>query len=174
MNLNITDSNNNSVGGSIAKMFSSIVERVNRESGKIMSESMTKVVRDHISFKYPGSEHYNPSKVNDGKSLGIYGETNIDIPGITRAYGNLTIRPKLARALTIPLHQSAFGKKATEFDDLFIPKGKNILARSEGGQLVAMYALASSVNQKQDKSLMPADSTLANNIFKALTTKLNI
>ena len=74
--------------------------------------------------------------------------------------------------MTIPIHQSAYGKKVSDFNDLFKPKGKNILARNVNGNLVAMFALAKSAFQKQDSSLMPTDDNLASGIFKALCQKL--
>ena len=46
--------------------------------------------------------------------------------------------------LTIPMHSDAFHHSARDFNDLFKPKGKNILARNVNGQLVAMFALAKS------------------------------
>ena len=133
---------------------------------------MTKSVKNWVQQRYPGSKHYDQSKVNQGDSLGIIGTVNVDIPGISRAYHDVTIRPIRARALTIPIHQSAYGKKAADFNDLFKPKGKNILARNVNGQLVAMFALAKSAFQKQDSSLMPTDENLANGIFRALCQKL--
>ena len=105
---------------------------------------MTNAVKNWVQQRYPGSKHYDQSKVNQGDSLGIIGTVNVDIPGISRAYQDVTIRPIRARALTIPIHQSAYGKKAADFNDLFKPKGKNILARNVGGTLVAMFALSQS------------------------------
>ena len=105
---------------------------------------MTKSVKNWVQQRYPGSKHYDPSKVNQGDSSGVIGTVNVDIPGISRAYHDVTIRPIRARALTIPIHQSAYGKKSADFNDLFKPKGKNILARNVNGQLVAMFALAKS------------------------------
>ena len=74
--------------------------------------------------------------------------------------------------LTIPMHSDAFHHSVRDFNDLFKPKGKNILARNVNGQLVAMFALAKSAFQKQDSSLMPTDENLASGIFKALCQKL--
>lgn len=138
-----------------------------------MSDSMTSTVKDHISKRYPGSKHWDPNKVHNGDSSKRNGETIVNIPGAGRAYHDVTIRPVRARALTIPIHQSAYGKKAADFDDLFKPKDKNILARMQGNTLVAMFALAKSAFQKQDKSLMPSDDVLSDNIFTALAPTVN-
>ena len=110
--------------------------------------------------------------MQQGDSLGVVGNVNVNIPGAGRAYHDVTIRPVRARHLTIPIHQSAYGKKVSDFNDLFKPKGKNILARNDNGQLVAMFALAKSAFQKKDSSLMPTDDNLASGIFRALCQKL--
>ena len=133
---------------------------------------MTNSVKNWVQQRYPNSKHWDTNKVTNGKSIGLTGTTNIDIEGAGRAYHDVTIRPVKARHLTIPIHQSAYGKKVSDFNDLFKPKGKNILARNENGQLVAMFALAKSAFQKKDPSLMPPDEHLANGIFRALCQKL--
>lgn len=51
---------------------------------------------------------------------------------------------------------------------MFKPKGKNILAVNEGGQLVAMFALAQSAFQRRDPYLLPTDEHLASGIFRAM------
>ena len=153
-------------------MLRRVVNTLNKESGKVMSDSMTSTVKEHISKRYPGSKHWDPNKVNNGSSSKLNGETIVDIESAGRAYHDVTIRPTHAMHLTIPIHQSAYGKKVSDFNDLFKPKGKNILARNVNGQLVAMFALAKSAFQKQDSSLMPTDDNLAGGIFRALCQKL--
>ena len=133
-----------------------------------MSDSMPSTIKEHISKRYPGSKHWDPNKVKNGSSSKLNGETIVDIESAGRAYHDVTIRPIHAKNLTIPIHQSAYGKKVSDFNDLFKPKGKNILARNVNGQLVAMFALAKSAFQKKDSSLMPTDENLASGIFRAL------
>ena len=133
---------------------------------------MTKAVKNWVQQRYPNSQHWDPNKVTKGDSLGVIGTTNVDIPGAGRAYHDVVIKPVRARHLTIPIHQIAYGKKVSDFNDLFKPKGKNILARNVNGNLVAMFALAKSAFQKQDSSLMPTDDNLASGIFRALCQKL--
>ena len=149
-----------------------VVDKLNRESGKTAAESMTKSVKNWVQQRYPGSQHWDPNKVQQGDSQGAIGNVNVNIPGAGRAYHDVIIRPVRARHLTIPIHQSAYGKKVSDFNDLFKPKGKNILARNVNGQLVAMFALAESAFQKKDPSLMPTDDNLASGIFRALCQKL--
>ena len=172
MTILIQTTDNKSIEQGISAILKRVADQLNRDSGKVASESMTKSVKNWVQQRYPGSKHYDPSKVNQGDSLGVIGTVNVDIPGISRAYSDVTIRPIRARALTIPIHQSAYGKKSADFNDLFKPKGKNILARNVGGTLVAMFALAQSAFQKKDPTLMPSDDNLAGGIFRALCQKL--
>ena len=172
MTIRIQTADGRSIEQGISAVLSRVVDKLNRQSGKIAAESMTKSVKNWVQQRYPGSKHYDPSKVNQGDSLGVIGTVNVNIAGAGRAYHDVTIRPTHARHLTIPIHQSAYGKKVSDFNDLFKPKGKNILARNVNGNLVAMFALAKSAFQKQDSSLMPTDDNLASGIFKALCQKL--
>ena len=135
---------------------------------------MTKAVKNWVQQRYPNSQHWDPNKVTQGDSLGVIGTTNVDIPGASRAYHDVVIKPVRARHLTIPIHQIAYGKKVSDFNDLFKPKGKNILARNVNGNLVAMFALATSAFQKKDSSLMPPDEHLAGGIFRAITSKIKL
>lgn len=93
------------------------------------------------------------------------------MPGASRAYHDIDIRPKAKQSLTIPLHQEAFGKKATDFNNLFVVKtnaGKAFLAMNNGGDLQMMYLLSQHVHQKKDSSIMPSDNTIANEQFGRL------
>lgn len=133
---------------------------------------MTSSVKSWVQKRYPNSNHWDPNKVNSERGVGLIGITNVDIPGANRAYNDINIRPVKAKMLTIPMHSDAFHHSVRDFNDLFKPKGKNILARNVNGQLVAMFALAKSAFQKKDSSLMPTDDNLAGGIFRALCQKL--
>ena len=156
------------VGEGLSKILARIVKKLEQDSGHISTDVMTKSVKNWVQNRYPNSKHWSPSKVKKGNSIGVVGQTNIDIPGASRAYADITIRPTRARALTIPIHQRAYGKKVDDFNGLFKPKGKNILAVNEGGQLVAMFALAQSAFQRRDPYLLPTDEHLASGIFRAI------
>ena len=60
-----------------------------------------------------------------------------------------TIEPKRAKYLTVPCNRKAYGKKASDFNDLFfleLPDGSKWLARDKGSdQLEFMFALMKSV-----------------------------
>lgn len=174
MTIIIQTNDNRPVEQGISAILKRVADQLNRDSGKVASQTMTKSVKNWVQQRYPGSKHWDPNKVQQGDSLGVIGTVNVNIPGAGRAYHDVTIRPVRARALTIPIHQSAYGKKASDFPDLFKPKGKNILARNVNGELVAMFALAQSAFQKKDSSLMPPDEHLAGGVFRALTSKLKL
>lgn len=171
--IKIVSYNGDSPESEIQRILKNVVSQLKRTAGKTIADSMTSTVRRHIAKKYPGSQHWNQSKVNVGQIAGTSGETVVDIPGAGRAYHDVTIRPLTAKHLTIPMHSSAYGKKTSDFNDLFKPKGKNALARIDSsGQLVWMFALADSAFQRKDPTLMPSDQTLADNIFNALIQKI--
>ena len=156
----------------LKSIFNRILDNINRDFSGIASDTMTNSVKNWIQQRYPNSKHWDPNKVTSDKGVGLEGITNVDIPGASRAYHDINIRPVRAKMLTIPMHSDAFHHSARDFNDLFKPKGKNILARNVNGQLVAMFALAKSAFQKKDSSLMPTDENLASGIFRALCQKL--
>lgn len=171
--IKIVSYNRDSPESEIQRILKNVVSQLERTAGKTIADSMTSTVRSHIAQRQPGSQHWDQSKVNVGQIAGNSGETIVDIPGAGRAYHDVTIRPLTAKHLTIPMHSSAYGKKTTDFNDLFRPKGKNALARIDSsGQLVWMFALAESAFQRKDPTLMPSDQTLADNIFNALIQKI--
>lgn len=89
----------------------------------------------------------------------------IGIPGIGRAFHDIEIRPKRARAITIPVHRLAYGKTVYELArtrTIFKPKGKNYLATTEDdGTLTVLYLLRASVRQPRDPSLLPTRADIS-------------
>lgn len=85
---------------------------------------------------------------------------------LSRTFGEVTIRPTGGkRYLTIPVAAEAYGRRAREFDDLkFIrigPQQIPVLARRmANGNMVVYYALAREVKQKQDRTLLPSDDAI--------------
>jgi hypothetical protein len=86
----------------------------------------------------------------------------IDHPGMRRAFGPVTISPRNAKSLAIPIHAIAYGHRArylwTQLS-LFIPKGCNFIAMKgpDGKSILPLYILVRSVTQKQDRTLLPSD-----------------
>ena len=123
---------------------------------------MSDAIRAHFRFQFPGSSHYDPSKVNPSNDSHLNeGVVDVDVPGVSRAYHDIDIRPRNRQYLTIPMHREAFGKKAPDFNDLFVVKkkdGKAFLARNDGGNLSMMFFLAKHVHKRMNTSIMPTDN----------------
>ena len=81
-------------------------------------------------------------------------------PGLSRAFHDITIRPRRAKALTIPLSRISYNKRVADLErdghEIFRPKGKNILAERKGDDgMRPLYALVKSVTIPKDEGLMP-------------------
>ena len=126
---------------------------------------MSDAIRAHFRFQFPGSSHYDPKKVNPSNESHLNeGVVDVDVPGVSRAYHDIDIIPRNRQYLTIPMHREAFGKKAPDFNDLFVVKkkdGKAFLAKNDGGNLSMMFFLAKHVHQRMNTSIMPTDNELA-------------
>jgi hypothetical protein len=87
-------------------------------------------------------------------------------PGISRAFGDLTITPKSGKFLTIPATAESYGRRARTFGDLrvaFFGRGRMALVRPDanGGRDEVLYWLKKKVIQRQDRSLLPSDQDFA-------------
>lgn len=127
------------------------------------------LVRDHAKAKYPGSRHWDPSRINEVRSRPAgwtnEGEVLVEVPGAGRAYHDVDIAPVNGQWLTIPLLPEARSRSARNFRGLFRPRGTNVLARKgPGGTLACLFALARRVHQAMDPALMPSDRQMASAI----------
>lgn len=99
-------------------------------------------------------------------------EVLIRVPGISRAFRDLTVTPKNANALTIPLDALAYNARVSQVRALgwsiFRPKGKNVLMGTKDGETKTLYALVKSAHLRQDRGLLPADEEISS------TAKLSI
>ena len=145
--------------------------------GNAISQSLAKTTKDHLRDRFPASTHYSPEKVTEGQRSSTQdsaiGEASIDIPGFSRAWHDVTIKPIRTKYLAIPIHQSAYGKRPSDFTGLFIKKDKKALFQKQGEGIVALFALASQAFQKQDSTIAPSDQTYADNIAKALFNEID-
>lgn len=146
-----------------------ILEQFRKDFPSIAGTAMEKAIREHISEKYPGSEHWDPNRVNAQSD----GTVDVDIPGASRAYHDIDIYPINAEHLTIPLHPDAYGTKVSDWNNTFRPKGKDIIAQVQNGSLVALFALCKHVHQNQDSTLMPDDTELAVAVNAGVEAYLN-
>lgn len=114
-----------------------ILQRLNN-SGKLMQDGLLHTVRNHFRTIYPDSKHYDPDKVqphDTSNGSDPSASIQIDVPGVTRAYHDMLIKPRYKRALTIPIHRAAYGKKASDFDNTFVvntKNGKAYIAQKQG------------------------------------------
>lgn len=96
-------------------------------------------------------------KVEIGDAYGV----SIESPGFKRVFNPLIIRAKKAKALTIPVHAWAYGKRVSEVArTMNVFKVKNILATDHGGTFTPLYALKKSVTIPQDRTLLPSNEEL--------------
>lgn len=99
-------------------------------------------------------------------------------PVIARAFRDITIVPKTAKALTIPINAIAYNRRAGQFEGLFRLGGRgaegarNILAIKNGDTVIPLFLLVRSVTQKQDRSLMPSDNDMSSTAAVALKKHL--
>lgn len=90
-------------------------------------------------------------------------EARLLVPRASRlraAFGSYVLKPTNSKYLTIPVSRLSYGRRAGEFDDLTFlrvgPRKTAILARKDAdGNLETMYLLTTSVNVKEDASLLP-------------------
>lgn len=167
-------------GRTLEQAVSEVLKRIRQKlngMGSTISKVLTSTTRNHISNRFPGSSHYDVDKVQEGKSNtspnGANGEIIIDIPGFSRAWHDITIRPVNAKMLAIPIHREAYGKSPREFDNLFGIKGRKVLFRKDGESLVGMFALANSAFQPQDSSIAPSDERYASEIGNQISRELD-
>ena len=88
----------------------------------------------------------------------------INHPGMVRALRDVTIVPREAKSLAIPVDALAYNRRPAQLWEslhLFIPKGKNVIAMSAGkNQIRVLYVLVRSVTQRQDRTLLPSDEEI--------------
>ena len=151
------------------------------ECAMAAADSLAETVRDHIR-RAAGARHRTASRLGampthhlergaretvatrEGRGAVV----TVPIPGITRAFGDLHIRPRNAKALTIPINAVAYGMRAPELADrgwsLFTLSsrqgpGAGILFGRKAGEAstVALYLLPNSADSTQDRGLIPSD-----------------
>ena len=101
-------------------------------------------------------------------------EVIIPIAGLSRAFRPLTITPRTANALTLPVSSHSYGKRVGELRangwNIFRPKGKDTLwgKLQDEDDAVPLYVLKKRVQLKQDRSLLPSDAELGGTASKAM------
>ena len=127
-----------------------------------MADSVTELVRNHLSRIAPrhhisahrlgatptghiekGARATHFTATSDGA------EVIIPIAGLSRAFRPITITPRNAAALTLPISAHAYGKRVGELRangwNIFRPKGHDVLMGAlDGDEAVPLYALKTS------------------------------
>lgn len=146
------------------------------QAAKVGGMEMEGVIKDHVGglartrhatanrLGATPTGHYREEAVNLTASDANSATVAVSIPGIARAYRDITIRPKRAKSLTIPIHAWAYGRTVREVRDSGMPvfelKGTDVLATARGGELINLYLLRKVVHQPRDRSLMPTAKRL--------------
>jgi hypothetical protein len=151
------------------------------ELNRAMAISVRELTRRHLT-KLSGERHATANKLGASPSghLGqavraveaaeITAEDGgasfvINHPGLGRAFHDVTIAPKNAKALTIPVAAIAYNRRAGQFNNLYVWKSKTtgnaFLAMRDPGadkhaRPILVYLLVRSVTQKQDRTLLPS------------------
>lgn len=115
---------------------------------------------------------YSPKKGEGEHYTEVQGVSNdsVDIvigntPGLRRAFGPMTILPRRAKMLTIPINSISYAHTVAEVEhegfSIFKPKGKRILAtKSESGGIIPLFALCGKTVVPQDRGLLPSEKDL--------------
>lgn len=154
------------------------------ESAMAAAESLAETVSEHVR-RAASSRHKTASRLGAtpthhlergaheivATSEGANAVVTVPIPGITRAFGDLDIRPDGKKALTIPINAAAYGRRAPELElrgwKLFtLPAkqgpGAGILfgRHADAKSTVALYLLRTHAHVPQDRGLMPSDEEM--------------
>lgn len=109
-----------------------------------------------------------------------YGVVEVAIPGITRAFGDLAIRPVNADKLTIPATALSYGRRVAELQALgwkFFrgrrgTKGEHILFGRREKETRVLYWLKDEVTIPMDRDLLPSDRTVADTVNLAFAKEI--
>lgn len=167
MAITITTIDNKSAEAGLADILRRIL--LDPDVATTIQQSMLSTIKGHFSQRFPGSSHYDPSKVVPSETSKNVAAIDINIPGVSRAYHDIDIYPRTASALAIPMNHLAIGRSPREFSNLTFIKKKNgnaFLAQNNGGNLTFMYYLSKHVHQRQDSSIMPTNKTLIDNLIR--------
>ena len=155
---------------------------------KVMAAEGAKTTRRHFADrgreKHRGGPHNYWAQAARGTTYEVRGKEAfivIDHVGVALHYYGGTVRPKNAKALTIPVEGSeAEGKRASEFDDLFAVKAdgsgnyRGFLARQVAAdQIEPLFWLRKSATIREDKSVIPTDEALIDSMTTALNRELD-
>ena len=162
------------------RMFAAVADRV---ENLIRRHILRIAPNHHISAHRLGADPTNHltrgARTTVSHAGSDFAEVIIPIAGISRAFKDLSITPKNAAALTLPIAPQSYGRRVSELRALgwaiFRPKGKDVLmgAPQDGGDAVPLYLLKKRVEQRQDRSLLPSDAEIGATAGAAMTAVID-
>ncbi len=157
-------------------------------AGKAVMSHVQRHIRSYMRTKHTTAHmlaarprgHYEKGAAAITMSADSTGaEVRIPIPGISRAWGDVQIRPGPGKqALTLPKAALAYGRKVAEVRALgwkvFRPKGTNWLMGTRDGDEAPtlLYTLVAGVIQRRDPSLLPSQGEIAATATDALWKRI--
>lgn len=122
----------------------------------------------------PGRVKSESTHVNEDGSRGLIESENataysVDVvicntPGLTRAFHDLVITPKKAKALTIPINAVSYAHSAGQLRSRgwkMHREGRVLKGSQTGGETLSLYVLCGRVVVPQDRGLLPTESGIA-------------
>ena len=107
-----------------------------------------------------------------------YGAVEVAVPGITRAFGDVVVRPVHAGRLTVPACAVSYGRRAAEAKALGWRlfrgrgKGERILFGRKGRETRVLYWLRDEVTLPMDRGLLPDDRTVSETVDLAFAREI--
>lgn len=101
------------------------------------------------------------------KSVGTVGRVRLTLQGdiFKRAFGPVTVTAKQAKMLTLPWSAPAYGRRAREFEGLFVYKSKRgqifLARRVDKKRIEFLFMLKKSVTLPEDRGLLPSGDDYA-------------
>lgn len=161
------------VGNAVSKLINDHLKRIAPTHHK---------TADRLGATPTGHLEKRTSFASDESSATV----TIPIPGINRAFKDLSIVPKDKPYLTLPLSSVAYGKRAATVRGLgymiFRPAAKgahknaqggfsayqDLLMGTKGGETIPLYLLKKRVDQKRDPSLLPTEGEIGNTAARSM------
>lgn len=176
----------------LSRILNAVGDEARRSLHAVAANAVAAEVSRHIR-SYAGEKHDTARRLGAGfthhyeegaaavsaSATPDQGEVTIPIPGISRAWHDLDIRPGDGKKfLTIPKTMEAYGNRVSRVRShgftIFRPgKAKVLLgyhAKDEKPKL--FYALAESVHQRRDPSLLPTQDEIAALAGRAIVTEI--
>lgn len=155
---------NESIGGRVLEKTKDHLDKMAATRHKVADRLGTPYSKfyEYASGRLAGSPRGQTTVLEDVSDKGATIAIK-NTPGLSRAFHDLHISAKKAKALTIPISRVSHGKRVADLEreghDVFRPKGTNILAETSGkgknARMRPLYALVRSVTVPKDEGLLP-------------------